>query len=50
MCKVRNEYEPLNTHDIKVPPFTKNDIPIVSVKIVESHLKSLNTKKVHNKK
>ena len=45
MCKVRNEYEPLITHDIKVPPFNKNDIPIVSVKTVETHIKSLNTNK-----
>ena len=45
MCKVRNEYEPLKTHDIEVPPFNKNDIPIVSVKTVETNLKSLKTNK-----
>ena len=45
MSKARNEYEPLSTHDIKIPFFNYQDIPTVSVKTVETHLKEIKTNK-----
>ena len=45
MSKVRNEYEPLNINEINFPHYNKQDIPIVSVKTVENHLKRLKTNK-----
>ena len=45
MSKVTNEYEPLQTNDIKVPFFSENEIPMISVTSVEIFLEALNTNK-----
>ena len=45
MSAVRNEYEPLQTEDIKVPAFSEEDIPVISVSYVEKLLSELNTNK-----
>ena len=45
MSKVRNEYEPLQTNDIKVPFFGENKIPMISVTSVEKVLETLNINK-----
>ena len=45
MSAVRNEYKPLKTKDIKVPAFSEEDIPVISVSYVEKLLSELNTNK-----
>ena len=45
MSSVRNEFEPLNKTDIKVPIFTKENIPVISVTNVEKRLSEIQTNK-----
>ena len=49
MSKVRNEYQPLQTNDIKVPFFSENEIPIINVSSEEKVLETLNTNKNRHK-
>ena len=48
-ASISQEYNELETKDIKFPPFNKEDIPYISVKTVEKCLNGIQTNKATNK-
>ena len=48
-ASISQEYKELETKDINFPPFSKEDIPIISVKTVENCLNEIQVNKATNK-